>query len=72
MIKGDKLATDAVDRIKTHLTANGVDLATTNPTLGPWLQFDTSKERFTGAYAEEANKYVSREYRAPYVIPDQV
>src|SRR6185295_13596729 len=42
------------------------------PTLGPWLTFDPKSERFTGTLSEEANKLVKREYRAPYVIPDQV
>jgi predicted dehydrogenase len=72
VVKADKAAADTLERVKQHLAANGVDLAATPPTLGPWLQFDPSKERFTGAYADEANKLVSREYRAPYVIPDQV
>jgi predicted dehydrogenase len=71
-IKGDKLATDAFERIKQHMTANGVDLGQTPPTLGPWLAFDPKAERFTGALSEEANKLVKRDYRAPYVIPDQV
>jgi predicted dehydrogenase len=71
-IKGDKLAVDAFERVKAHLTANGVDLGATPPTLGPWLTLDPKAERFTGALSEEANKLVKRDYRAPYVIPDQV
>jgi predicted dehydrogenase len=71
-VKADKLATDAWERVKQHLTANGVDLAATPPTLGPSLQFDPQKERFTGTLSEEANQLVSRNYRAPYVVPDQV
>ena len=70
--KGDKLAVDAFERVKAHLMANGVDLGQNPPTLGPWLTIDTKAERFTGALSEEANKLVRREYRAPYVIPDQV
>ncbi|HEV8606615.1 MAG TPA: Gfo/Idh/MocA family oxidoreductase [Tepidisphaeraceae bacterium] len=72
MIKSDKLATESFERVKQHLAANGVDLGQTPPTLGPSLAFDPQKEQFTGAHAEEANKLVRREYRAPYVIPDQV
>jgi hypothetical protein len=52
--------------------ANGVDLAQSLPTLGPSLQIDPATERFVGTFADEANKLVRREYRAPYVIPDQV
>jgi len=72
MVKGDKLASEAFERVKTHLVANGVDLEQTTPTVGPWLTFDPKAERFTGTLSEEANKLVKREYRAPYVIPDQV
>ena len=71
-IKSDKLAVEAFERVKNHLMANGVDLGQTPPTLGPWLTLDPKAERFTGALADEANKLVRREYRAPYVIPDQV
>ncbi len=71
-IKGDKLASEAFERVKNHLAANGVDLAQSLPTLGPSLQVDPATERFVGTFADEANKLVRREYRAPYVIPDQV
>ena len=71
-IKSDKLATEAFERVKNHLMANGVDLTQSLPTLGPSLQFDPATERFVGTFSDEANKLVRREYRAPYVIPDQV
>jgi len=33
---------------------------------------DPKSERFTGEFSELANKYVKREYRKPYEIPEQV
>ena len=34
------------------------------------VQFDPKTERFVND--EEANKLLKREYRSPYVVPDQV
>ena len=35
-------------------------------------EFDPKSEKFTGPFAEEANKLVTREYRDPFVVPDKV
>jgi hypothetical protein len=72
LIKADKDHADAFERFKAHLEANGVDLKNSRPILGPWLELDAEKERFTGTLADEANKQVKREYRAPFVLPDVV
>ena len=40
--------------------------------LGKTLQFDAAAEKFTGEGAEAANPLLSRKYRAPFVVPDQV
>jgi len=63
---------DALERVKQHLGSNGLDVKKLPVVLGPWLNMDSRTERFTGNYSQEANKYVSREYREPYVIRDQV
>ncbi len=55
-----------------HLKSNGVDLDKEKPILGPWLTYDPKAERFTGDHADEANKLVKEDYRAPFVIPDKV
>jgi hypothetical protein len=34
------------------------------------LRFDANTERFSGD--EEANRMLTRQYRAPYVVPDNV
>ena len=55
---------------------NKVDLKTTPIILGPALAMDPQSERFTGEFAERANKYVNRDgdggYRKPYVVPESV
>ena len=56
-------------RVTEHLAANNVDLAKTPATLGAALTFDPKSEHFTGEHAEAANRYRSREYRKPFVVP---
>jgi hypothetical protein len=63
---------DALERTNQHMTANGLNLKGLPIVLGPWLEMDSKKEMFKGAYAKEANKYISRDYREPFVIRDQV
>ncbi len=75
---GDKVfgdiasANETYDRMKAHLGDNKVDLAATKLCTGPMLTFDPKTEKFTGNRAAEANKLVTREYRKPFVVPDQV
>jgi len=51
----------------SHLQSNDVDLSKTKLTLGPLLQIDQEKETFIDN--PEANSYLTREYRAPFVVP---
>jgi predicted dehydrogenase len=71
-IKSDKEATESFGRMVEHLERNKVDLKAKNLALGPVLMMDPKTERFTGAGAAEANPMLTRNYRAPYIIPDQV
>jgi predicted dehydrogenase len=64
----DQEAQSTLDRFLQHLADNQVDPQTTKITLGPTLTL-TDHETFTGPRAEEANKYLTREYRAPFVVP---
>ena len=63
---------DALERTRQHLNANGLNLLGMPIVLGPWLKMDSKKEMFTGACAEKANQFISRDYREPFVIRDQV
>jgi predicted dehydrogenase len=53
--------------IRKHLADNGVDIDKTPLALGPCLWIDSQKERFTDNAA--ANGMLTREYRAPFVVP---
>ena len=72
IFKKDYEILDALDRVKQHLSANGIAIKDLPMVIGPWLEMDSASERFQGKYSNEANKYISREYREPFVIRDQV
>jgi hypothetical protein len=72
VFKKDFEVLDALERTAEHLSANGLNLKQLPIVLGPWLHMDSKKEMFMGEYAEQANKYISRDYREPFVIRDQV
>jgi predicted dehydrogenase len=69
MIRDNQELSDAVERCREHLRANGVDLAATPAVLGPWVTFDPDQERFIGAFAAQANALSQRNYRQPFVVP---
>ena len=57
--------------MKRHLIDAGqMDLANATCRLGPKLTFDAQAEKFVGA--PDANRLLSRPYRAPFVVPEQV
>ena len=63
---------EAFNRCREHLAQNGIDLAKTKATLGPWLTMDSEKERFTNRRARQANRLLKRDYRKGFVIPEEV
>jgi predicted dehydrogenase len=68
-------AAEAFDRFREHLVANGVDFSKVKVILGPWLEFDAARERFTGGDSEtarRANELARGHYRKPFVIPENV
>jgi hypothetical protein len=68
----DKEFTDTYDRFLAHLDANEIDLKKHPATLGPFLKMDPKQEKFTGAFAAQANPLLTREYRQPFVVPEKV
>jgi predicted dehydrogenase len=69
-LTGNKEALDSLDRLATHLEANGVDLNVEKLTMGEFLKMDPKTEKFIGNPA--ADKQLTREYRAPYIVPEKV
>jgi predicted dehydrogenase len=68
---GDAAACEAWGSMKQHLTdAAGMTLDGAAYRLGRRLVFDAKAERFVGD--EEANRLLTRPYRAPYVVPESV
>jgi hypothetical protein len=76
MFKTDKVAQECWERFQKHVNANETDPAKWQPTVGPWLTFDPEAEKFTGAFADAANKFIKGprdgKYREPFVVPDKI
>ena len=62
----------AFQSLQDHLLMNRVDFGETPRIFGPWLEMDVEREQFVGNMAYEANMFLSRTYREPFVIPDKV
>jgi predicted dehydrogenase len=71
-VGGVKGMQETVARFQEHLLVNRVNVQETPRMLGPWLTLDPRGERFVGDCAEDANGLVTREYRAPFVVPEEV
>jgi len=69
-LKGDE-AHKTFERVARHLIDNGIDLKTVRLHLGPHLAVDGKKEVFTGALADKAAKFLTRNYRKPFVVPTE-
>jgi predicted dehydrogenase len=72
VVRGNHNLSEAFGRFQEHLRANEVDVLKTPATLGPWLEFDPQQERFRGEFADQANALLKRDYREPFVVPDEV
>lgn len=66
----DKDAYETLARMEEHLKDNGLKLDGLNYRLGKKLTFDASTESFVGD--SEANQFLTRHYRAPFVVPDRM
>lgn len=64
----DKEAYETLGRMEEHLAANGIRLEETKYRLGRKLRLNG--ERFAGD--AEANRMLTRDYRAPYVVPARI
>jgi predicted dehydrogenase len=69
-LNSNPAALETFDRMQQHLGANGVDLAQTNPRMGVFLEMNPKTERFTNN--DKANEMLTRNYRAPFIVPEKV
>jgi predicted dehydrogenase len=69
-VTGNGFATDALGRMEEHLKDHGVKFEGTSLHAGRKLDFDGKTESFPND--PEANKLLTRAYRAPFVVPDKV
>ncbi len=70
--KGHPEFSDAFARCDDYLKANGVDLGGAGGVIGPWVEYDANRDRFTGEFAEQASRLSRKEYRKPFVVPQLV
>ena len=69
-VTSNKEALDSLNRLATHLEANGVDLNVEKLSLGQFLKMDPKTEKFIKNPA--ADKLLTRVYRKPYIVPEKV
>ena len=76
VVKADNEAIEAFERFQEHLAANWIDLSKTRAVLGPRLRMNSEKEKFVGdgelGITRWANELLTRDYREPFVVPEQV
>jgi predicted dehydrogenase len=65
----NEVLAESTGRMLAHLEANEVKEAVT---LGAMLEFDPESEKFTGENRIAANKHLSRLYRKPFVVPEEI
>ncbi|MBI1369742.1 MAG: gfo/Idh/MocA family oxidoreductase [Planctomycetes bacterium] len=72
-VKGLKPWDEVIDGFHEHLAAQNVDAATADIKLSAMLELDATKETFTGPTATpETLALLRRDYRAPFVVPEEV
>jgi hypothetical protein len=69
-LKTDATLTESFGRMAEHLAKNNVDVTIDRVTLGMALTMDPQSERFIGN--DQASAMLTREYRAPFVVPEKV
>jgi hypothetical protein len=61
-----------LDEMKRLMESHSLKMDSVGMKLGPMLTVDPSTELFTGEHSEVANKFLKREYRKPFVVPEIV
>ncbi|MFC1637049.1 gfo/Idh/MocA family oxidoreductase, partial [Planctomycetota bacterium] len=71
-IESNKVLLDAFERFQEHLLMSIVNVQETPRIMGPWVTINPDTETFVGDFSNEANAYLSRNYRKPFVVPENV
>ena len=58
-----------VDQVEQHLKRNKVDIKKSQLHLSPTLEFDADSQKFVHGGADDANRYLRRDYRSKFVVP---
>lgn len=69
-VRSRKVSDLSADILQGHLSTSLCHLANLSYRLGRQLVFDAHSERFIGD--DQANGYLTRNYRHPFVVPDEV
>jgi hypothetical protein len=67
-VKGNAQLAEATGRMVEHLKANNADFKATPLIHGVPLEL-TKAEKFTGEFSQQASPFLTRNYRAGYVVP---
>jgi predicted dehydrogenase len=68
----DREVVQTFNNITENLTGVGVRLQESSYELGRTLTLDPNTERFVDNGAEQANAFLTREYRKPFVVPKKI
>ena len=68
---GDAELSETFERTAQHLADNEVDLAKAKIIMGPKLELVSGEEVFKGDRNSAVNAMLTREYRAPFVVPTE-
>ncbi len=69
---GEDVANEVLIGLRDHLLGNELPADQTKLVVGQALTFDGTLERFRGANTDHANELLTRKYRAPFTIPEEV
>ena len=58
-----------MQKMHEHLTAHGVDTNDQSLRMSHWMDLDPKTGRFVGAYAEQGNALIKRQYRTGFEVP---
>jgi hypothetical protein len=67
---GSNLWGNLLTEKKRLLSAYDIDMEGGEIKLSPVLNLDPKTEMFSGDHSEEANRFLKRKYRKPYVVPE--